>query len=130
MLERVELWRASWNIIQDNWLLGVGIGQQRTALDQQLVAQHSPIADKKKQRGSHNQFLSFWIAAGIIPLLYFCFLLIFPFVAMRPRITFLYFSLILLLFLSMLVEDTLNAQTGRMLYTIFIPLLLFGTNRR
>lgn len=130
MLERVELWRASWNIIQDNWLLGVGIGQQRTALDQQLVAQHSPIADKKKQRGSHNQFLTFWIAAGIIPLLYFCFLLIFPFVTMRPRITFLYFSLILLLFLSMLVEDTLNAQTGRMLYTIFIPLLLFGDNRR
>lgn len=130
MLERVELWHASWNIIQDNWLLGVGIGQQRTALDQQLVAQHSPIADKKKQRGSHNQFLTFWIAAGIIPLLYFCFLLVFPFVAMRPRITFLYFALILLLFLSMLVEDTLNAQTGRMLYTIFIPLLLFGNNRR
>jgi len=130
MLERVELWRASWRIIQENWLFGVGIGQQRTALDQQLVAQHSPIADKKKQRGSHNQFLTFWMAAGIIPLLYFCFLLVFPFVAMRPRITFLYFALILLLFLSMLVEDTLNAQTGRMLYTIFIPLLLFGDSQR
>jgi hypothetical protein len=126
MLERVELWRASWRIIQDHWFLGVGIGQQRAALDQQLVDQHSPIADKKKNRGSHNQFLTFWIAAGIIPVLYFCFLLVFPFVSMPNRITFVYFALILLLFLSMLVEDTLNAQTGRMMFTIFVPLLLFN----
>ena len=96
-------------------------------MDRQLELQHSPIADKKKNRGSHNQFLTFWIAAGIIPVAYFCFLLVFPFVGMRNRITFVYFALILLLFLSMLVEDTLNAQTGRMMFTIFVPLLLFGS---
>ncbi len=128
MLERVELWRASWRIIQDHWFLGVGIGQQRAALDQQLVNQHSSIAGKKKNRGSHNQFLTFWIAAGIIPLLYFCFLLIFPFVSMPNRITFVYFALILLLSLSMLVEDTLNAQTGRLMFTVFVPILLFNKN--
>jgi len=126
VLQRVELWRASWRIIQDNWLFGVGIGQQRAALDRQLERQNSPIAGKKLGRGSHNQFLTFWLAAGLIPLLYFCFLLVYPFVGMKRRITFVYFALILLLFLSMLVEDTLNAQTGRMLYTIFVPLLLFN----
>lgn len=128
MLERVELWRATWQLIRENWLFGVGIGQQRDALDQQLVKMHSPIADKKKNRGSHNQFLTFWLAAGIIPLLYFCFLLVYPFAAMRKRISFIYFALILMLFLSMLVEDTLNAQTGRMLFTIFVPLMLFSDN--
>jgi hypothetical protein len=128
MLERIELWRASWQIIREHWLLGVGIGQQRAALDHQLELQHSPIADKKKNRGSHNQFLTFWMAAGIIPLLYFCFLLVYPFVEMKKRITFVYISLILLLVLSMLVEDTLNAQTGRMMFTIFVPLLLFCDN--
>lgn len=127
MLERIELWRASWQIIRENWLFGVGIGQQRAALDRQLELQHSPIADKKKNRGSHNQFLTFWIAAGIIPVVYFCFLLVYPFVGMRNRITFVYFAFILLLFLSMLVEDTLSAQTGRMMFTIFVPLLLFGS---
>ena len=130
MLERIELWRASWQIIRENWLFGVGIGQQRAALDRQLEQQHSPIADKKKNRGSHNQFLTFWIAAGIIPVVYFCFLLVYPFVRMRKRITFIYFALILLLFLSMLVEDTLNAQTGRTMFTIFVPLLLFGSKEK
>lgn len=129
MLERIELWRASWQIIRENWLFGVGIGQQRAALDHQLELQHSPIADKKKNRGSHNQFLTFWLAAGIIPLLYFCFLLVYPFVEMKKRITFVYIAIILLLVLSMLVEDTLNAQTGRMMFTIFVPLLLFSDNR-
>lgn len=126
MLERVELWRATWSLIREHWLFGVGIGQQRAALDRQLELQHSPIADKKKNRGSHNQFLTFWLAAGIIPVLYFCFLLVYPFVGMRHRITFVYVALILLLFLSMMVEDTLNAQTGRLLFTIFVPLMLFN----
>jgi len=130
LLERVELWRASWSLIREHWLFGVGIGQQRAALDRQLELQHSPIANKKKNRGSHNQFLTFWLAAGIIPMLYFCYLLVFPFVSMPKRITFVYFALILLLFLSMLVEDTLNAQTGRMMFTIFVPLLLFCDDRR
>ena len=129
MLERIELWRASWQIIRENWLFGVGIGQQRAALDRQLELQHSPIADKKKNRGSHNQFLTFWLAAGIIPVVYFCFLLVYPFVEMKKRISFVYIALILLLVLSMLVEDTLNAQTGRMMFSIFIPLLLFSNFR-
>ena len=45
---------------------------------------------------------------------------------MRNRVTFVYFALILTLALSMLVEDTLNAQTGRMLFTAFAPILLFN----
>lgn len=130
LLERMELWRASWQVIREHWLFGVGIGQQRAALDRQLELQHSPIIDKKKGRGSHNQFLTFWIAAGIIPVLYFCFLLIYPFVHLRKRITFVYFTFILLLILSMLVEDTLNAQTGKMMFTIFAPLLLFCGDRQ
>ena len=61
---------------------------------------------------------------------YFCFLLVYPFVRMRERITFVYFALILMLFLSMLVEDTLNAQTGQMMFSIFVPLLLFSEKEK
>ena len=129
VLERIELWRASWQIIREHWLFGVGIGQQRAALDRQLELRHSPIADKKKNRGSHNQFLTFWMAAGIIPALYFCFLLVYPFTGMKSRITFVYFALFLLLFLSMLVEDTLSSQAGLMMFAVFVPLLLFGDKR-
>jgi len=127
MLQRFELWRVSWHLIREHWLFGVGIGQQRAALDRQLELEKSLIAGKRKNRGSHNQFLTIWLAAGILPVIYFCFLLAYPFTAtMRDRVTFVYFALILALTLSMLVEDTLNAQTGRMLFTIFVPLMLFS----
>ena len=129
ILERIELWRASWQIIREHWFLGVGVGQQRAALDRQLEIQHSPIADKRMNRGSHNQFLTFWMAAGIIPMLYFCFLLVYPFAGLRNRITFVYFALFLLLFLSMLVEDTLSSQAGLMMFAVFVPLLLFNNSR-
>ena len=128
LLERVELWRASWRVIREHWLFGVGIGNERAALDRQLEAQHSPIAGKRPGRGSHNQFLTYWLAAGIIPVLYLCFILIYPFAAMRKRVTFLYFAFIALMFLSMLVENTLDVQTGLMLWTTFVPILLFHKN--
>ena len=128
LLERVELWKASWQVIREHWFFGVGIGQQRAALDRQLEVQHSPIAGKRPGRGSHNQFLTYWLAAGIIPVLYFCFLLVYPFAAMRKRITFVYFAFILMLVLSMLVEDTLNAQSGLMLWTTFAPIMLFHSD--
>ena len=128
LLERVELWRASWRVIREHWLFGVGIGNERAALDRQLEAQHSPIAGKRPGRGSHNQFLTYWLAAGIIPVLYLCFILIYPFAAMRKRVTFLYFAFIAMMFLSMLVENTLDVQTGLMLWTTFVPILLFHKN--
>lgn len=126
MVQRVELWRATWRIIRENWFLGVGIGNQRTALARQLELQHSPFAEISPTPGSHNQYLTFWLAAGLIPLSYFCFLLVYPFTCMRKRVTFIYFALILTLALSMLVEDTLDAFSTRMLFTISVPILLFN----
>lgn len=125
LLERVELWRASWQVIREHWLFGIGIGNQRTALDQQLEARQSPIAGKRPGRGSHNQFLTYWLAAGIVPVLYLGFLLVYPFAAMKKRISFVYFAFIAMMFLSMFVENTLDVQTGRTLWTTFVPILLF-----
>ena len=126
LLQRFELWKASWGLIKENYIFGVGIGNQRAALDKRLEKINSPIAHKKKDRGSHNQFITFWLTSGILTLIYFVFILIYPFVGIPDKINFVYFALILTIILSMIVEDTLNAQTGRLLYTIFAPLILFS----
>ncbi len=125
LLQRLELWKASCRLIRQNWLLGVGIGDYKEALDAQLQQQHSDIA-YKTNRGSHNQFLTFWLMGGVFLVLYFVFVLLYPFVKMRSKVTMLYVALMLILVISMLTEDTLEAQTGRMLYAVFVPLLLFS----
>lgn len=126
MLQRVELWRATWEIVRRNWLFGVGIGNQRTALGRQLELQQSPLAEERPIPGSHNQYLTYWMGAGVIPLAYFCFLLVYPYLFLRKRVTFLYFALITTLSLSILVEDTLDAFPTCMLFTTFVPILLFN----
>lgn len=126
LLERVELWKTSLELVRERPLFGYGIGNERKVLDKKLVENGSQIANKKQNRGSHNQFLSFWLASGLIPMLYFVFLLFLPIVRFRRKMPFVFVSLCLILILSMFFEDTLNSQTGRMLFTVFLPLLLFS----
>lgn len=125
LMQRLELWKASWKVVENNWLLGVGLGDQKAELDRQLEIMQSPIAHKHN-RGCHNQFLSYWLTGGVILVVYFLFLLAFPIVGMKQRPSFTVIILILTLFCSMLVEDTVDSQTGRMLYAILLPILLFN----
>lgn len=124
LLQRIELWRASAAVIEDNWQLGVGIGDFKAALDEQLAAQNSTIA-YKQNRGSHQQFLTYWLMGGILLVVYFLFVLVFPFLKMRNKVTLLYIALIVIIFVSCFGEDTLETQTGRMLFSVFAPILLF-----
>ena len=123
LLLRVEMWRMSWSVIRDNWFLGVGLGDNKDALKAQCVKTNSPAFESHKQ-GCHNQFLTFWMCGGILVVLYFLFVLFYPFVKMRPKISFLYVAFFLLIFLSFFTEDTLQSQTGCMLFAIMNPVLL------
>ena len=125
VMERMELWKASWNLAKDNWFLGVGIGDQKAELDAQLARMHSPIADRH-DRGCHNQVMTFWLMGGMLLVCYFLFVLAYPFVFMPKRITFVYVTLFVVIFCSMWTEDVLGTQTGRMMFSIFMPLVLFN----
>lgn len=124
-MQRMELWKASWYLAKDNWLLGVGLGDQKTELDAQLVKMNSPIA-YITNRGCHNQILTYWLTGGILLICYFMFLLAYPFVGMPKRVTFVYVSLFIIIFCSMWVEDVIDSQTGRMMFAILMPLVLFN----
>lgn len=48
LLERLELWKTSLGMIQKHWVTGVGIGDHKYKLDQQLELQNSEIIKKEK----------------------------------------------------------------------------------
>lgn len=124
LLERVELWKTTWQLITEHPISGIGIGNERAALDQRLIDNKSQIAKKKYNRGSHNQFLSFWLASGILPLLYFLFVIVYT-IFYKKNSNLLIILLVLTLTFSMFFEDTLNSQTGRMLFAIMLPLAMY-----
>lgn len=127
ILQRVEYWRASWKQIEKNWLFGVGLGKHKTAVWEQLAADGSSL-EGKDRTGCHNQWLTFWLMGGIFVLLYFVFMLIYPFFEQKKKITFVYVAFFIILVGSMFTEDTLETETGLTLFANLNSILLYAFN--
>jgi hypothetical protein len=123
LLERLELWKASWQIYKQHPLLGIGLGDDKDELDAQLEAQNSSIAHKK-QRGCHNQMLTFGLMCGLPIIVYFVFMMVYPFVWMRKQVGYVYVGFVMMMLMSMVIEDTLGSQAGRLMFSVMLPLLL------
>lgn len=124
LLQRVELWRNSWSLIKRNFWLGVGIGDHKQALDNELEKADSPLKDTRN-KGCHNQFLTIWLSSGIFAFLALLLLLFAPFFCAKRNLSLLYLLFFVILFISMFTEDTLDTNAGVFLFSLFNALLLF-----
>lgn len=127
LLQRVEYMRAAWHLVQKNWGLGVGLGNHKTAVSEQLKQEGSCMCWKERI-GCHNQWLTFWLMGGVAVPLTFLVLLIYPFIEQKKKITFVYVAFFIILVGSMFTEDTLETQAGLTLFAIMNSILLYGFN--
>jgi hypothetical protein len=67
---RLLFWQASWHIIKENMLFGVGTGDNKIALDA-YYATNTPQLFKQFWLRSHNQFIAITVSFGIIGLFVF-----------------------------------------------------------
>ena len=65
---------------------------------------------------------------GIFVLLYFVFMLIYPFFEQKKKISFVYVAFFIILAGSMFTEDTLETETGLTLFAILNSILLYAFN--
>lgn len=63
-VRRIFSWVNTWELIQSNWLFGVGIGDVVRDLEQVYLSKNL-----KCPPNSHNQFLLFWVSAGLFGLI-------------------------------------------------------------
>ena len=129
LLQRVEYWRASWQLVRQHWLLGVGLGNHKTAVGEQLVRNGSSLVGKDRT-GCHNQWFTFWLMGGIVVLLYFVLMLVYPFFEQKRKISFVYIAFFIILVGSMFTEDTLETQAGLTLFAVMNSILLYAFNLR
>jgi len=110
---RWEFWKAGIHILRTHWIFGVGTGDVADAFAKSYDEIKSELNLEYRLR-AHNQYLTFAVAfglIGIIPILYFVFLII----KYRPTDSernYLAWIFILISFLSMINEDTLETQAG------------------
>ena len=122
IFQRLEYYKGAQFIIERNFIFGVGQGNVKSAYSE-AYKQTSPNLDEKVQHAVHNQFLSYWIAAGLAAIL--SFLLYFYFMWKQARKHEIALAFVILALLSCLTEDTLTTQPGVAFFAFFSTLFFF-----
>jgi hypothetical protein len=125
LMQRLEFWKASWGIIKDNWLTGVGTGDMNEAFQQQYVKMKSKLAPDQRWR-SHNQFLSIFVGFGIFGLLWFLFAILYPPIVLGKFRDYFFLVFFIIAMLSMMPEDTIESQMGVTFFALFYSVFLFS----
>ena len=124
---RYNYWNSALDVIKDHPLLGVGIGDKKLKLLKQNTG-NSPDSSDEHTFNPHNQFLDYWISAGIIPLLCFILFLANEFsIAWRNK-HFIYLGLVYCFTLFCFTDIAMTGQRGQVFFLFFI--CLFGSEIR
>lgn len=121
LLQRFEFWNTAFQIIERNWLIGVGTGDVQIAFNKQYSTNNTKLKYENRLR-AHNSYLTSLVSFGIIGLIIFVGLLS---VFVRNQIknknlNGLIFSMIFIT--TALIEDTLETQLGATIFAFFIAI--------
>jgi hypothetical protein len=128
MLQRFEFWKTGIQIIQKNYLLGVGAGDVQIAFNNQYLVNKTRLT-KEHQLRAHNSYLTSWISFGIVGFLVFIWLNVrffqhyFRAKELLPQI------FILIVMTSFLLEDTLETQMGVTFFAFFYSFFFEKSSR-
>ena len=119
---RVLVWQASTEVIKDNPLIGVGIGDVHSELSK-VYMKKNIVHALEINMNSHNQYLETTVALGIIGLLLLLLMLFAPLFYVQNN-TFLIYGFILIIAFNILVESMFNTQAGVIFFSFFYSLLI------
>ena len=128
VFQRVEYIKASFDIIKDNPVFGVGTGIVKVFADY-YENTNSKLKPEYRLR-SHNQYLAIMVAFGVVGLLWFLFSMFYPLIADKRNRNYLYIVFLFIVMLSMFTDDTLETQVGATLFAFFNSFLVFCNGLR
>ena len=122
MLQRFELWRATWNVVCEHPWIGVGTGDAVDAMHAELEAMDSELVGTTKK--SHNEYLSLlamlgFIGFGLIVVM-FVRPLFFKHSTLNTQRSTLIIAWAMAILISFLTEDTLDTLAGILFCTWFL----------
>ena len=118
-LQRLEYWRVGSTLFKKHPIIGVGIGDYKSAFAEEYEKKESLLSLENRLE-THQQFLSVLIATGCIGGIVFA--LIFYFYILQTSTNPLAIYFIGILLASFLVEDTLTTLAGLSFFALFYTL--------
>lgn len=123
-MQRIVVWKVTWDLAIDNLPFGVGTGDAKDVLINQYKNKKLTHI-LEKQFNAHNQYLQTFLALGIAGLLILISFIVIPFLFAIKKRDILLFLFIIIIALNMLVESMLERQAGCDFMALFISLLIF-----
>ena len=124
--QRFEYTKASIYLIKKHPVFGVGTGDIPNAYKQAYDELQSPLRQEFRHK-AHNQYLSITVGFGIVGLLLFLIVLLYPYFSSKRYRTYCYTIFLVILLISMLPEDTIETQAGASWFAFFNSLLIFAS---
>jgi O-antigen ligase len=122
---RMEIWKESMEILQDNWLIGTGTGDVKDEL-MKTYEKHQFHYALEKKLNAHNQFLQVWLTLGIVGLLLLILSLAVPIYRLKSQGQPLFALFALVIILNSMTESILEVQKGVLFFVFFYSLLVAG----
>jgi O-antigen ligase len=120
---RIEIWKESLALLQENWIIGTGTGDIKDELLKSYAA-HQFTYGLERKLNSHNQFLQTWLCLGIAGLLVLIALLFIPLLKSRISTDNAFLFLAGIITLNAMTESILEVQKGVFFLSFFYSLLL------
>lgn len=125
---RIHISDCSLENIKNRPLFGHGIGDVKNIMEQCFLENKNIF--KGNYYNSHNQYLSTWLASGIIGLMSLMGMLFYNLKNAITNKNFVSTSIIILFIVIMLTENILERQDGVMLFSFFINLFAFKSIKK
>ena len=123
--QRIIYWKAALQIIRENIWFGVGTGDVQHAFNAYYERNEVNLQRKFWLR-AHNQYLTFMVTFGIPGFLIIMAGLLLPFFRKIKYISFLAAVFLIISFLSMIPEDTLETQAGATFFAFFYSFFILA----
>ncbi|MFP4603873.1 MAG: O-antigen ligase family protein [Bacteroidales bacterium] len=120
---RLVLWKASFDVIKDNVLLGVGTGDVREELEDKIENTYNFKMDRIYN--PHNQFLSTFAATGVFGFLSLVGIFVIAINRAFIEKNTLLLNLVILLFIHFLFESMMGRLNGVLFFSFFISALFY-----
>ncbi|MEQ8926520.1 MAG: O-antigen ligase family protein [Fulvivirga sp.] len=122
---RLALWECGWEVIKDNFWLGVGTGDYEESFNKRIEKVNFKYAQAMKF-GVHNQYLYTWISFGIVGLIFFLSSII-GLVILGYRNNNYQFIIVLAIFcIAFLTENVLNRYYGIFPFAMMLSIVYYS----
>lgn len=120
---RVEIWKESIVLLEENWLTGTGTGDVKDEL-LASYARNNFTYGLERKLNSHNQFLQTFLTLGITGFIVLLSLFLIPAATLPRTNRFVFLSFALMAGLNSMTESILEVQKGALCIAFFFALIL------